>query len=99
MVDRLPVKKDLTPANVKVTLTVDIRDAARRHGVSDAEIQHALDHAIRLVEFEYDGEDRLLVIGDNGHGTMLELVLVPARGPERVIHADRLQPSRYHYLR
>lgn len=58
-----------------------------------------LDHAIRLVEYEYDGEDRLLVIGPELHGTMCELVAVPADSPARIIHADRLRPSRYEYLR
>lgn len=78
---------------------MEIRSAARKHGVTDEEIQHALDHAIRLVEFEYEGEDRLLVIGENGRGTLLELVLVPAADPDRVIHADRLRPSLFDYLR
>ena len=54
---------------------------------------------MRLVEFDYDGEERLLVIGENGHGVLLELVLVPANEPLRVIHADRLRPSLFDYLR
>jgi hypothetical protein len=51
------------------------------------------------VEFEYDGEDRLLVIGPDPHGTMLELVAVPCAAPARIIHCDRLRPQRYDYLR
>lgn len=77
----------------------EIRKSVRKHGITTDEIRHALDHALRLIEFEYDGEDRLLVIGDNGHGTLLELVLVPAADPGRVIHADRLRPSLFEYLR
>jgi hypothetical protein len=38
---------------------VEIRASARKHGFTDAEILHALDNAIRLVEFEYHGEERL----------------------------------------
>ena len=72
---------------------MEIRKSARKHGITTDEIRHALDHALRLIEFECDGEDRLLVIGDNGHGTLLELVLVPAADPGRVIHADRLAPA------
>ena len=60
---------------------MEIRKSARKHGITTDEIRHALDHALRLIEFEYDGEDRLLVIGDNGHGSLLELVLVPAADP------------------
>jgi len=78
---------------------VDVHASARKHGVSDEEILHALDHAIRLIEFEYQGEERLLVIGDNGRGALLELVLVPNRDPQRVIHADRLRPALFDYLR
>ena len=78
---------------------MEIRKSARKHGITTDEIRHALDHALSLIEFEYDGEDRLLVIGDNGHGTLLELVLVPAADPGRVIHADRLRPSLFEYLR
>ncbi len=55
--------------------------------------------AIRLVEYDYEGEDRLLVIGPDRHGRMLELVAVPAYQPARVIHADRLRPKFHDYLR
>ena len=78
---------------------MEIRASARKHGITDAQIRHALDHAMRLVEYEYEGEERLLVIGDDGHGTLLELVLVPVGDPARVIHADRLRPSLFDYLR
>lgn len=48
---------------------MEIRESARKHGITESEIQHALDHAMRLVEFDYDGEERLLVIGDGGRGS------------------------------
>lgn len=51
------------------------------------------------VEYEYDGEERLLVIGPDRHGIMLELVAVPVDTPTRIIHADRLRPKFYDYLR
>jgi hypothetical protein len=78
---------------------VEIVGSARRHGVLDADIRHAWTNAIRLVEYEYGGEDRLLAIGPDRHGTMLELVALPANRPTRLIHADTLRPSRYEYLR
>lgn len=55
--------------------------------------------AIRLVEYDYDIEDRLLAIGPDRHGRMLELVAVPAGDPTRIIHADQLRPEFYDYLR
>ena len=78
---------------------MEIVGSAHRHDVDDAEIVHAWENAIRYVEYEYDGEERLLVIGPDRHGHLLELVAVPVTAPTRIIHADRLRPSRYEYLR
>ncbi|UEJ81966.1 hypothetical protein Bra3105_14080 [Brachybacterium halotolerans subsp. kimchii] len=54
---------------------------------------------MRLVEYEYHGDERLLVIGPDRHGMLLEMVALPADTPTRVIHADRLRPIFYDYLR
>ena len=78
---------------------MEILGSARKHGITDAEIEHAWHHAIRLVEYEYNGQERLLVIGPDQHGRLLELVAVPADEPTRTIHADRLRPKFYDYLR
>ena len=78
---------------------MEIRDSARKHGITDEEIEHAWLNAMRVVEYEYAGEDRLLVIGADQHGHLLELVAVPAGEPTRIIHADRLRPRFYDYLR
>ena len=78
---------------------MEILGSARKHGITDAEIEHAWQHAIRLVEYEYNGQERLLVIGPDQHGRLLELVAVPADEPTRIIHADRLRPKFYDYLR
>ena len=78
---------------------MEITPSARRHGFVDDEILHAFEQAIRYVEYEYDGEDRLLVIGATPSGALLELVAVPVDGPTGIIHADRLRPTFYDYLR
>jgi len=78
---------------------MEILARARRHGIDDLDIEHAWLNSIRLIEYEYQGEERLLVIGPRRDGVMLELVAVPASTPTRIIHADRLQPGRYDYLR
>ena len=77
---------------------MEILNSARKHDVSDADILHALDNVIRYREQEYDGEVRIFVIGPDRAGRFLELVLVPASSPARVIHADLLQPNHYHFL-
>lgn len=79
--------------------SVEISRSAHRHGIATEDIVHAWENAIRLVEYDYRGNERLLVIGPNRAGDMLELVAVPADAPARIIHADRLQPSRYDFLR
>ena len=78
---------------------MEIRESARKHGLDDADIIHAWTNAIRLVEYEYGGEERLLVIGADRHGRLLELVAVPVGEPTRIIHADLLRPKFYDYLR
>ena len=62
--------------------------SARKHGIDDADIQHAWTNVIRLVEYDSQGEERLLAIGSDRHGRMLELVAVPVSEPARIIHAD-----------
>ena len=41
---------------------MEIRQSARKHGIDDADIEHAWTQATRLVEYDNDGEDRPLVI-------------------------------------
>lgn len=76
-----------------------IADSARRHGINDASIHHAWANAIKLAEFEYEGEERLLVVGPDVAGNLLELVAVPAGEPTRIIHADWLRPKFFEALR
>ncbi len=78
---------------------MEVTESALKHGIDEADIDHAWNNAIRWVQYEYDGEDRLLVIGADQHGRMLELVAVPAGLPTRIIHADRLRPKFFDYLR
>jgi hypothetical protein len=60
---------------VKVNLTAwSITGSARRHAIPDPDINHAWEHALRFVEYEYDGDERLLVIGPSRSGALLELV-------------------------
>lgn len=80
---------------------MEIVQSARKYGVDDPDIVHAYENAIRIVEFEYEynGEDRVLVIGADRAGRLLELVAVPVGEPNRIIHADALRPKFYQYLR
>ncbi|MDU0347641.1 hypothetical protein [Actinomyces sp. MRS3W] len=73
--------------------------SALKHGLSVDDVVHAWENALRLVEYEYDGEERLLVIGPAKDSSLLELVAVPSTAPTRIIHADRLRPKFYDFLR
>jgi len=78
---------------------VEVTASARKHGLTDADVLHAWRNVMRTVEQDYDGETRLLAIGPALDGALLELVVVPADQPLRVIHADRLRPKFYDLLR
>lgn len=94
------VNSPLTIGAVKDRLTlIRILPSARKHGIHDDDITHAWRNAVRLIEYEYGGEDRLLILGPDRSGAMLELVAVPAGSPAGIIHADRLRPKFFDYLR
>ena len=78
---------------------MEVATSALKHGVEVRDIVHAWENALRLVEYEYDGEKRLLVIGPARDSTFLELVAVLAGVPIYIIHADLLLPMFYEYLR
>jgi len=76
---------------------VEIADSARRHGVDDEDIEHALRHPVRLLP----GEGRDLFIGPDRSGRLLEVVVLdddPNEVPV-VIHAMALRPKFHDYLR
>jgi len=71
-------------------LHMRITRTARRHGVSDEAIRHAVANAIRLV----DTDDGLFVIGADASGQLLELVTRPTEaGDLLVFHAMPLRPT------
>jgi hypothetical protein len=64
---------------------VEIYDSARKHGVSDADIEHAISHAVVVAE---DEEGKVLYLGPDRAGNLRELVAVQREGEEElVIHA------------
>ncbi len=66
-------------------LVVEIYGSARRHGVNDDDIEHAIDHAMVVAE---DDEDRVLYLGPDRAGNLLEIVAVRRDDEtEVVIHA------------
>jgi hypothetical protein len=75
---------------------MEIADSARKHGISDEDILHAVRLAIREVT-NPDGPG-VLLIGPDTIGRFLEIVVIDPDGDPAVIHADVLRPKFYPYL-
>ncbi len=74
-----------------------IYGSARKHGVSDADIDHAVDHA--LVAADQD-DGKVLYLGPDRAANLLEVVAVRrADGTEIVIHAMRMRRIYESFLR
>ena len=70
---------------------MEIHSSARRHGIADDDILHAIEHLL-VVEDLGDDPDRWLVIGPDTAANLLEIVeLVTAEGDEVIIHAMPLR--------
>jgi len=68
---------------------VEIFASARKHGVSDLDIEHAIQHALAAGEQD-DG--KVLYLGPDRSGNLLEVVAVLRdSGAEVVIHAMRMR--------
>ena len=75
---------------------VEIADSARKHGVLDQDMQHAIRHPVRVVP----GDGRGLVIGADRSGRLLEVVILdddPEQEPI-VIHPMTLRAKFHRYL-
>jgi hypothetical protein len=77
---------------------MEVADSARKHGVTDRDMRHAVRVPFRVIEQEYDGEGRVLFIGADQSGRLLEVVVVQGVDGPVIIHADRLRPRFYDYL-
>jgi uncharacterized DUF497 family protein len=66
---------------------VEIHGSARKHGVVDEDIQHAIDHALAIEDAGED-PDRWLVVGPDRAGNLLEVVvLTTVEDTQLAIHA------------
>jgi hypothetical protein len=67
-----------------------IHPAARKHGISDADIRHAVKHALTIE----DSEDwTRLYLGPGRNAALLEIITVTRdRRAEMAIHAMKMRP-------
>jgi hypothetical protein len=75
---------------------VEIADSARKHGIEDDDIRHALRLPLRMVTQD---PSKLLVIGPARDARLLEVVVLDPDTDPSVIHADILRPKFFDYLR
>ena len=79
-------------------LSVEIHSSARKHGIPDDDIVHAVEHVLAWVDLDEDSPQRILIIGPDRSGTLLEVVtLTFDNGRDLAIHAMQLR-SKYHPL-
>ena len=71
---------------------MEIHPSARRHGITDEDMLHAIKHSMVVDDLSED-PDRWLVIGPDRAANILELVVVvTTEGDELIIHAMPLRP-------
>ena len=74
-----------------------VGEPARRHGVRDADIWHAVRTATRKIDMD---DDLTMLIGAASDGTLLEVGVLDLHGDDPVvIHAMRLRPKFYQFIR
>lgn len=77
------------PSGSVVHNVVRITQSARRHGLGDEAIRHAVTNAIRVIDID----DGLFIIGADMSGQILELVARPTEHGDLVVfHAMPLRP-------
>jgi hypothetical protein len=70
---------------------VEIHSSARKHGLADEDIEHALDNAMSIDDQD---DDTRLYLGPARNAELLEVVtLVREDGFELVIHAMKMRPK------
>ena len=77
---------------------MDIHRSARKHGVADADIRHAVAHHLHQRDVGNEPPWRVLYLGPDRAGNLLEVVVIERDdGTELAIHAMKMQ-HKYEYL-
>ena len=73
---------------------MEIHRSAYKHGLGDAEILHAIRHAVTVVDLEPEADPpKVLAIGPDAAGNLLEIIWLELAGESQiVIHAMALRP-------
>lgn len=76
---------------------MEITGSARKHGIAEDDMRHAVRNPIRLI----GGDGRVLVIGADRSGRLLEVVVLDDDPDEEpvIIHVMPVRPKFLPYLR
>ena len=77
---------------------MDVADSARKHEVDDEDLLHALRNPPRVIDQDDRDPSRVLVIGVDRAGRLLEVVVLRPGSAPLVIHGMLLRPSLYRLL-
>jgi hypothetical protein len=78
---------------------VDFHRSAFKHGIDEVGTRHALDHAVTVVELEPESDPpKVLAIGPDPAGNLLEVIWLELDDAELVIHAMPLRSAFYDLL-
>lgn len=70
---------------------IEIHGSARKHGVADSDIRHAITYAFYWAELK---DDRLLYLGPNRAGNPLEIIGIIRRGDSETLLVIHAMPMR-----
>jgi hypothetical protein len=78
------------------TIFLTIHPSARKHGISDADIEHAVNHAMSIDDQE---DDLRLYLGPARNADLIEVATV-VRGDheEAAVHAMKMRPKYRRFL-
>lgn len=71
---------------------MEVHASARRHGIEDDDIAHAVDNALAVEDMGED-PDRYLVLGPDRAGNVLEVVVLVTDEVQIAIHAMPIRPK------
>ena len=75
---------------------LEIHPSARKHGIADEDIEHAVTHAMAIDDTD---DDARLYIGPTRSAGLLEVLTIPTvEGPELAFHAMPMRPKYRHLL-
>ena len=73
-----------------------IGEPARKHGIADPDIWHAVRNAMRRIPLD---DDLIMLIGPATDGALLEIGILDIEGDDPVvIHAQPLRPKFHRFL-